>query len=29
MNPAASRKGEKIKSWLNGFEATLPEDGYR
>ncbi|WP_436635716.1 C69 family dipeptidase, partial [Latilactobacillus sakei] len=30
MNPAVKgRKGEKIKSWLNGFEATLPEDGYR
>lgn len=30
INPAVkNRKGAKIKSWLNGFEAELPENGYR
>ena len=23
------KKGKKIKSWLNGFEMELPENGYR
>ena len=30
MHPAwHGEKGKKIKSWLNGFEMELPENGYR
>ena len=30
MHPAwQGEKGKKIKSWLNGFEMELPENGYR
>jgi len=29
LNPAVNgEKGRKVKSWLNGFESEVPENGY-
>lgn len=30
LNPAVNgKKGRKVKSWLNGFESEVPENGYK
>lgn len=30
LNPAVNgEKGRKVKSWLNGFESEVPENGYK